>query len=516
MHFSKLKTAFILLLCLLLATLSLPNFVDSKYLPSFLNRKVNYGLDLRGGVQLLLQVDFDSYVQEQMNVTSDFIRKALREKGIRYTNMKADKNKISFNLNDTETADSAKKIIYAIDRELELDIDSGRVNISYSDDKYDKLRTDLIDQTIEIIRHRIDETGTLEPSIQRQGRLGILLQTPGLYEPAQLRRVLGKTAKLTFHLVDEEASVNEALSGIIPPGDRLLPGDDDENKAWYVIKDKVVVAGDMLTNAQLSTEMGARVAFSFNTLGAKLFAEATSKNTGRRLAIVLDDKVISAPVINEPILGGSGSISGNFTVTSANELALLLRAGALPAPLSIAEEKVVGPSLGEDSIAFGKKSGAIAILAIVGFMVAIYGYLGIFASIAAIINLVFIIALMGIIQATLTMPGIAGIILTLGMAVDTNVLIFERIREELKINSTPQYAIKQGFTHAFATILDSNLTTLIAAFFLYMFGQGVIKGFAVTLTIGILSSMFTAITLTKLLIYYWVNLTSKSAPKVIH
>ena len=255
--------------------------------------------------------------------------------------------------------------------------------------------------------------------------------------------------------------------------------------------------------------MGPRVSFTFNTLGAKLFAEITSKNTGKRVAIVLDNKVISAPAINEPILSGSGVISGNFTVTSANELALLLRAGALPAPLSIAEEKVVGPSLGEDSIAFGKKSGVIAIIAIVIFMISIYGYLGIFASIASIINLIFILAVMGVMEATLTMPGIAGIVLTMGMAVDTNVLIFERIKEELKINSTVQYAIKQGFNHAFATILDSNLTTLIAAFFLYMFGSGVIRGFAVTLTIGILSSMFTAITLTKMLIYYWINITYK-------
>jgi preprotein translocase subunit SecD len=507
MHFSKWKTAGIMFLCLVLVMLSLPNFVDTKHLPSFLNRKVNYGLDLRGGVQLLLKVDFDAYAQEQMDITSDFIRQSLRGKRVKYTNLKAEKGKISFNLKDIESSNTVEKIISGIDRDLEIKIESGRAQVFYSDDKYARLETDLIDQTIEIIRHRIDETGTLEPSIQRQGKFGILLQAPGVYEPAQLRRVLGQTAKLTFHLIDEEASLDEALKGIVPPGNRLLTG--TEENAWYVIKEKVVVTGDLLTNAQLSTEMGIKVAFTFNTLGAKLFAEVTSQNAGKRLAIVLDNKVISAPVINEPILSGSGTISGNFTVTSANELALLLRAGALPAPLVVAEEKVVGPSLGEDSIAFGKKSGVIAIIAIVIFMVAIYGYLGIFASIAAIINLVFIIAIMGVLQATLTMPGIAGIVLTLGMAVDTNVLIFERIREELKINSTVQYAIKQGFHQAFATILDSNLTTLIAAFFLYMFGSGVIKGFAVTLTIGILSSMFTAITLTKMLIYYWINLLHK-------
>jgi preprotein translocase subunit SecD len=511
MHFSKLKTASIIFFCFFLMVLALPSFIDAKYLPGFLNRKVNYGLDLRGGVQLLLKVDFDAYVQEQMDITSDFIRKALREKSVKYTNMRSDVDKVSFNLKETGDVGLVHKIISNIDRDLEANIEASHVKISYSEAKLEKLKTDLIDQTIEIIRHRIDEAGTLEPSIQRQGKFGILLQAPGVYDPAQLRRVLGRTAKLTFHLLDEESSVADAVKGIIPPGDKLLQGEEDEDgrKIWYLVKEKVVVTGDLLTNAQLSTEMGARVAFTFNTLGAKLFADVTSKNTGKRLAIVLDNKVISAPSISEPILSGAGSISGNFTVTSANELALLLRAGALPAPLSIAEEKVVGPSLGEDSIAFGKKSGVIAVIAIIAFMVGIYGYLGIFASIAALVNLVFILAAMSVLQATLTMPGIAGIILTMGMAVDTNVLIFERIREELKVNSTVQYSIKQGFNHAFATILDSNLTTLIAAFFLYMFGSGVIKGFAVTLTIGILSSMFTAITLTKMLIYYWVNWISR-------
>lgn len=510
MHFSKWKIIGILSFCLLLIVLSLPNFVDSNRLPSFLSRnKINYGLDLRGGVQLLMQVDFDSYVHEQMDITSDFVRKALRKKRIMYTGLKADGGRIFFNLKNVNNADDVKKILFKIDRGLEIEFELGRAKISYPAERYERLRSDLIDQTIEIIRRRIDETGTLDPSIQRQGDFGILLQAPGVYDPTHLKRVLGRTAKLTFHLVDEEASIEQALKGIVPPRDKLLPGEESKGM-WYVIKDKVVLTGDLLTNAQLSTDTGQpTVVFSFNTLGAKLFADITSKNTEKRLAIVLDNKVISAPVINGPILAGTGSISGNFTLQSASELALLLRAGALPVPLAIAEEKVVGPSLGEDSIIFGKKSGMIAVLAIIVFMVGIYGYLGMFASIATILNLIFILSIMGALQATLTMPGIAGIVLTMGMAVDTNVLIFERIKEELKINSTVRYAVKQGFNHAFATILDSNLTTLIAAFFLYMFGSGVIKGFAVTLTIGILSSMFTAITVTKLLVYCWINLVSK-------
>jgi preprotein translocase subunit SecD len=403
---------------------------------------------------------------------------------------------------DKKDAYKIPSLIRKVDSGLDLKQDSGQFQISYSESYRERILNQLVDQTVEIIRLRIDETGTLEPSLQRQGDLGILLQVPGLHEPGQLKRILGKTAKLTFHIVDEEASIDKALKGSIPYDDVLLKGDTgtDAKPIWYIVKAKPVLTGDTLINAQLATTTAPVVAFNFNTLGAKIFADVTTKNTGRRLAIVLDDKVISAPVINEPILGGSGSISGNFTISSANELALLLRAGALPAPITVEDETIVGPSLGEDSITFGKRAGLAALLAITTTMILLYGPLGAFASLALLVNLAFVLTTMGFLNATLTMPGIAGLILTLGMAVDTNVLIFERIKEEMATKSTVSYAIKQGFHHAFTTILDSNITTLIAAFFLYVFGSGLIRGFAITLSIGILSSMFTAITLTKLMI----------------
>lgn len=507
MQFGRWKTVLILLACVFLIVCALPNFIQTKFLPSALNHKVNYGLDLKGGVQLLLKVDFEAYAAEQLNITSELLRKSLRKARVGYTELRSDGTKIVFNLRNRDDEKAIKSLVSKIDGDLMVKSAESRVEVSYSESKVERLLEGLIDQTVEIIRHRIDESGTLEPSIQRQGSSGILLQVPGLREPGELKRLLGTTAKLTFHMVDEEASVEQALKGVVPYGDRLVLGDSDKSgqKIWYLIKDKASLTGDTLINAQLYNSTSPMVAFNFNTLGAKIFADVTTKNTGKRLAIVLDDKIISAPVINEPILSGAGTISGNFTVSSANELALLLRAGALPAPLKIAEEKVVGPNLGEDSIEFGKKSGLVAIASITVLMIALYGLFGVFASIALLVNLGAILTSMGFLNATLTMPGIAGIVLTMGMAVDTNVLIFERIKEEIKIKSTVQYAIKQGFHQAFATILDSNLTTLVAAFFLYAFGSGIIRGFAVTLTIGILSSMFTAITLTKLLIYCWID-----------
>jgi preprotein translocase subunit SecD len=512
MHqFPKWKLILIFLTCAVLTVVALPNFVGikSSYLPS---KKVNYGLDLKGGSQLLLKVDFKAYVKDQLDITSDLIRKSLRKEGVLYLNLKVEDNKITLRLKNPEDKDKALKAIKKTSRDLDNKISKdGYVSIGYSAERLTKLQELIVEQAREIIRHRIDETGTLEPSITRYGDLGILLQVPGLHDPDQLKRILGKTAQLTFNMVDEQHSIDQARKGIVPLGLKLLPGSEDDN--WYLVTKKAALSGNMLTDAQLSNSNGQSVvSISFNSMGAKIFAELTRKNRGKRMAIVLDDKVISAPSINEPIVTGSGIISGSFTVNSANELALLLRAGSLPAPLVIAEEKTVGPSLGEDSIELGKKSALISLIVVIVFMIATYGIYGAFASVALIFNIIFILAIMSLLQATLTMPGIAGIVLTMGMAVDANVLIFERIREELKLKSSPEYAITRGFKQAFATIIDSNLTTLIAAFFLYAFGSGIVKGFAVTLTIGILSSMFTAITLTRILIFFWLNMgASKKA-----
>lgn len=495
-------------ICTLVAFIyAAPNFmkVSKAWLPQ---DKINLGLDLRGGSHLLLDVDFESYLVDLMENWGDGLRKYLREEKVGYKNLKADKNLLQFELREKEDFKKVKKIIYKIDSNISVYQEGELIKLTYDETKLQDLRSKIIDQSIEIIRMRVDSSGTKEPIIQRQGKQHILLQVPGEEDPTKLKNVLGKTAKLTFHLVDENANIEEAIKGRLPAGSILIKGENENRGEYYVvIKKKAIVSGDQLTNAQASFNQNSQavVAFSFNNIGGKLFAEATKNNPGRRLAIVLDNKLLSAPVINEPILGGSGIITGNFTVESANELALLLRAGALPTALDVIEERTIGPNLGADSIEAGKKAGLIGFAAVVVFMILSYGILGIFANIALIIAMLYILALLSMFQATLTLPGIAGIILTMGMAVDANVLIYERIKEEIAKGGTNIYAIRQGFETAFATIVDANVTTLVAAFLLYIFGVGAIKGFAVTLTIGILSSMFAAIIITKLQIDIWIK-----------
>lgn len=481
-----------------------PNFQEDapEWLPG---STVNLGLDLRGGSHLLLDVDFENYLDELSQSVAESIRKNLRDKKIGYRNLSTDRNGVKFDMRSEDDYREVKKIIRNIDPDLVVGLDGLTITLGYDEYALNRLQDKVIDQSIEIIRMRVDSTGTKEPIIQRQGSSHILLQVPGERDPSGLKRVIGKTAKMTFHLVDETANMEKAYKGIAPSGSRVVEG--EQEGTVMVIKKRVIVSGDMLTNAQASFNRDSIpvVNFSFNSLGAKKFGEATSKNRGQRLAIVLDDKIISAPVINEPIKSGDGIISGRFTVESANELALLLRAGALPAPLKIVEERTIGPSLGADSIEAGKKAGMIGFGLVVIFMVLAYGVFGIFANISLVLALGYILALLSMLQATLTLPGIAGVILTIGMAVDANVLIYERIKEELNKGCSNLYAIKLGFEAAFGTITDSNVTTLIAAFLLYAFGVGAIKGFAVTLTIGIISSMFTALVATKLMIDLWMR-----------
>ncbi len=483
----------------------LPNIIDDslEWLPG---NKVNLGLDLRGGSHLLLNVDFDSYMDEVSNSVAEGFRKYARSNKIGYKNLRVSKNNISFNLRSKDDFKSLKKIIRNIDPNLSFtEKDKSFITLFYSEYEINKLQDKVINQSIEIIRMRVDSNGTKEPNIQRQGVKNILLQVPGEDNPSELKRVLGKTAKLTFHLVDEFANTEQAKNGNVPIGSKLVKWEDG-NADHLIIKKKIIVSGDQLNNAQVQfQEAQPVVQFSFNHLGAKRFAEVTSNNRGRRLAVVLDGTVLSAPVINSPILGGDGVISGNFTVESANELALILRAGALPAQLKIVEERTIGPNLGADSIKSGKLAAFVGFIFVVIFMILSYGILGIFASITLVIALIYIFALLSILQATLTLPGIAGIILTIGMAVDANVLIYERIREELNKKCSNLYAVKMGFDSAFATITDSNVTTLIAAFLLYSFGVGAIKGFAVTLTIGIIASMYSALVITKLMIDLWLK-----------
>lgn len=481
----------------------MPNFVDdSDWLPG---DKVSLGLDLRGGSHLLLDVDFESYLDEISQTLAESVRKYMRENKIGYKNIKVERNHVRFDLRNEDSFDKVKKIISGIDRELNVSRNEMTVSLSYSEYSLNQLQDKVIDQSIEIIRMRVDSTGTKEPILQRQGNTHILLQVPGEQDPSGLKRVIGQTAKMTFHLVDETANLASAAKGVSPAGTIIV--EDEREGSVLVVKKRSIITGEMLNNAQATFNQNSQpvVRFSLNSIGAKKFAEATSKNHGRRMAIVLDGKSLSSPRINEPIISGDGIITGSFTVESANELALLLRAGALPAPLKIVEERSIGPNLGADSIEAGKIAAGIGFVLVIIFMILFYGIFGLFANITLVLALIYILALLSMLQATLTLPGIAGIILTIGMAVDANVLIYERIKEEVRKGNSNLYAIKLGFESAFATITDSNVTTLIAAFLLYVFGVGAIKGFAVTLTIGIISSMFTALVVTKLMIDLWMR-----------
>lgn len=519
LHFPKWKLILVAITCLAGVLFSLPNFLPvsmQEQIPSWLPAKrVNLGLDLRGGSHLLLEVDFSTYLQDQLENLEDNVRQLLRGKKIAYVGLHVkDTDAIVFRLRNPEEAVEAKQLLKDVSKDIDIQNNDERFVITFQEPYVRDLKKKVVEQSIEIIRRRVDETGTREPSIQRQGENRILLQVPGLNNPEHLKKLLGKTAKMTFHLVEERASIEAALRGQLPAGTQLISGEDssDGKLSYYVIKKKVMLSGDLLTDARTTFTSGnmPAVSFSFNTLGARVFADITKQNTGHLFAIVLDNKVISAPVIREPILGGAGVISGNFTVESANDLALLLRAGALPAPLTIVEERTVGPSLGADSIAAGKLATIIGVVLVAIFMILTYGLFGVFANIALVINIVLILAVLSALQATLTMPGIAGIVLTLGMAVDANILIFERIREEIRAGVAPFSATDRGFSRAFATIIDSNLTTLLAAFLLYAFGSGAVKGFAVTLSIGIISSMFSAIVLTRLMVSKWLQ---KKRPK---
>ena len=512
-YFAKWKMVLVGIICLLGLSFAAPNFIplnQAEALPGWLPRQhISLCLDLQGGSHLLLEVDSKTVIREYLDSMVDAARIELRRDKIRYQGLGISGNGIQVTIKDEEKVDEARKLLRALERDAVLDEDDGRIVMTLNERMIRDRKTAAVQQSIEIVRRRVDETGTREPTIQQQGDDRILVQLPGIDDPERIKRLLGKTAKMSFHLVDQRNSVESAMAGRIPPGSWLLPSEGEDGR-MYLIRKRVMVSGDTLIDAQPSTDSRTNepvVTFRFDTAGAKRFGSATSKNVGKLFAIVLDRKVISAPVIREPILGGSGQISGSFSFQSAQDLALLLRAGALPAPLTILEERSVGPGLGADSIAAGKIASIIGIILVVVFMVAAYGLFGFMADIALIVNMVLILGALSFLQATLTLPGIAGIVLTIGMAVDANVLVFERIREEVRSGRTPISSIDAGYSRAFTTIIDANLTTLIAALLLYAFGSGPVRGFAVTLSIGIITSMFTAIMLTRVMIVIWLRRT---------
>lgn len=508
-HIPRWQVVLIILIVLAGFAYASPNLLGSKQaeeLPGWVpHQQVNLGLDLRGGSYLLIEVDLPSVFEEDRENLVEELRSAMSQRGIQGTGWGLFGQRAGFTLNNPEDSGRARQaIIELIPRLLEVDVDDGVFRVALSEQAIQERSTAVVNQAIEVIRRRIDETGTKEPSIQRHGEDRILIQLPGVDDPERIKALIGQTAVLSFRFVHDSLGTG----GRLPPSVELLQADNPgpgEPEAYPVSK-RVMVSGDRLVDAQATFQDGLPVvSFSFDTVGAQRFGQATTENVRRLFAIVLDDRVISAPQIREPILGGRGVISGTFTVEEAQDLALLLRAGALPAPLSYLEERTVGPGLGADSIRAGEIAAVLGLVFVVIFMAAIYGLFGAMAAAALLVNLVLLLAALSVLQATLTLPGIAGIVLTIGMAVDANVLIFERIREEMRNGRGPVTAVDAGYRRALSTIMDSNLTTLIAALLLFNFGSGPIKGFAVTLAIGLLTSMFSAIMLTRSMVVLWLR-----------
>ena len=525
LYFDRWKVFLIAAISLCGVLFTLPNLFTASQLqnlPSWMQLRMPLGLDLQGGSYLLLQMNAGELRQDWLETISGDVRQTLRQEKIGYAGLSNTREEVRVTIRKPEDVENAFTKLRAMarpvsnsilgDSGVDLIVDRGEGNVIRlrpSEPALNERISAAMRSAIETIRRRVDALGTTEPTIQRHGADRILLQVPGFDDPGQLKELVGKTAKLTFHLVDTTMSASEAQTGNPPPGSAVFQSQTADEPAQLLQK-RSIVSGEDLVDSQASFDSRTNepvVSFRFNSSGAQRFGKVTQENVGRPFAIVLDDKIISAPVIREPILGGSGQISGNFSVQDANNLAILLRSGALPASLVVLEERSVGPSLGADSIAAGGTAILIGFGAVLVFMVVSYGLFGFFAMLALLINLLLITAVMSLIQSTLTLPGMAGIVLTMGMSVDANVLINERLRDELRSGKSAIPAIETAFTKAYGTILDTNMTGLLAALILFWLGSGPVRGFAVTLAIGIIASFFTATTITRLLVSEWVRWT---------
>ena len=506
LHFSKLRIFFVTLISLLFILISSSNFF--KFSNELLNKKINLGLDLQGGSYLLLEIDNSPVIEQKLQNLTITIKNYFKEKNIRINNIKLLDQKLSFDVEDQfkqlvidvftdEESDLNPYYPRFKSHQLEISEENDIFNIEYSKQGLVELKTSSQDQALEIVRRRIDEIGTNEPNILKRGNDRILVELPGLDDPMRIKSLLGKTANLTFRFVT--TNTEDSF------GSEKLKYEDSSEEA--IVSKRIILSGDNLLDAQprMNSETNETVvSFTLDRVGAKRFGKATSTGIGKQLAIVLDGKIISAPVIRDTIASGSGQISGGFTFQSATDLALLLRSGALPAPLNIIEERTVGPDLGQDSINAGMIALAIGFLLVILFIFFKYRVFGLITNIALIINLFLLVGILTIFEATLTLPGIAGIILTVGMAVDANVLIFERIKEELKDEKNNLIAFDSGYTKSRTAILDANITTLIAAIILFFMGSGPIKGFSLTLGIGIFTTLFSVYFIARLLTVIYV------------
>jgi SecD/SecF fusion protein len=517
MYFARWKALAIFGVCLLGVLISVPNLLPRENLPSWA-RQISLGLDLRGGSYLLLEVDTSAIVRERLEALVETARRGTAQANPRilYTGLSANQaeRRVSLRVSDPARANDVARILREAAIQLNTgagaqapDIEvttapDGTVSATLTEVALRNKASSAVEQSLEIVRRRIDESGLVEALIARQGQTRILVQLPGVDDPARIKDLLGRTARMTFHLVDE--SVIPAAGTPAPPGTMILPGERGEER--YAVRRTIAVDGANLTDARAGQDSRTGewvVNFTFDSIGTRRFAEITRANVSRPFAIVLDDRVITAPVIREPITGGRGQISGQFSVQSANDLAVLLRAGALPAPLTVVEERTVGPELGADAIRAGIISLAVGTVFVFLYMGLAYGFFGWIANIALLANIVIMIGILSVMGATLTLPGIAGILLTLGTALDANILINERIREEIKNGRSPVNALEAGYTKASGTIMDSNLTNLIAMACLYGFGSGPVRGFAVTVAVGTIVQMWTATVVTRLIISIW-------------
>jgi preprotein translocase subunit SecD len=523
LYFTRWKALTFILIALGICLCAVPNFFSEatvKTWPQWAQLRMVLGLDLQGGSHILLEVDSNAVKKDKLNQIVDDARRVLRDARIRFTggiNVRGDVVEVHVAETDTQAAiNKLRELAQPVGgilgapaaRSVEVtDAGGGLIRLSVPQPAVTERIRQATDQSINIIEKRVNALGTVEPLIQRQGLDRILVQVPGLQDPQRLKDVLGKTAKLDFRMVDTTVSADQAQQGAVPADDEVLHMAEPP-KGPIVVKRQVLVSGGDLTDAQPSFDQRTGqpvVTFKFNTSGARRFAQATTENVKQPFAIILDNEVISAPIIQEPITGGNGQISGSFTVQQANDLAIVLRAGALPAALTIIEERTVGPGLGQDSIRAGEIAAYVGSILVVVFMLVTYRLFGFFANVAVAINVLMIFGVLSLLNATLTLPGIAGIVLTVGIAVDSNVLIYERIREEVRHGRTAISAIDAGFTRALATILDSNITTFIAAAVLFYIGTGPVRGFAVTLGIGIITTVFTAFYITRLIVAGWVR-----------
>jgi len=520
----SLQWRFLLILAVLIgaAIFLYPTFV--KELPTwwpkfFPQDKIHLGLDLQGGMHLTFEVEADKAVESSVEGIKNDLGNNLKKENIFYTYLeRVQGNKIEVVLLNPDVKakfDSYLKEQYLILKEATSQREGDRVKVLLEMDprQIAEIKKSAVDQALETIRNRVDQFGVAEPEIARQGENMILVQLPGIKDPERAKELIGKTALLEFKLVDEEYDRSRALAGNIPFGDVILyerekdPQTGAVSKIPFLIKDKTLMTGDVLKDARIKLDQNNRpyVGLSFHPAGAKLFEQITGDNVGKRLAIILDNNIYSAPVIRQRIAGGEAIIEGRFTMEDARDLAIVLRAGSLPAPVKILEERTVGPSLGQDSINKGIKATIIGGLLVIIAMILYYRMAGFVANIALILNMVLLLAALAALRGTLTLPGIAGIALTVGMAVDANVLIYERLREEMRLGKPPGAALSAGYSRAFLAIMDSNVTTVIAALVLLQFGTGPIKGFAITLTIGLAASMFTAIVVTRFIFDFVLN-----------